>query len=345
MNRREFLHPRHLLDIAGPALGIADEFDFQDSSSSAPVLLRYARRAMATTFEVILPFDTPAAAEIGQMALDEIDRLEAQLTVFRDTSEVTRLNAEAAHHAVRVEQNLFDLLILARRIHDDTEGAFDISVGALIKAWGFFRRSGSVPSPAERSDVCQRIGMQHIVLDALRQTVFYQRNGLEINLGSIGKGYALDRAIQLTNTQDILLHGGHSSVLARGNEAPVSSGWTVGLSHPERPQCRRALVHLRNRALATSAITHQHFEHEGRKLGHLLDPRSAWPAEGMLSATVTAPTAAEADALATAFFLGIDKARAYCERHARIGAALIAADSPHRMVVLGCAANEMEVLR
>ena len=346
MNRREFLHPRHLLNVAGPALGMAEELESQDSPSSAPVLLRYARRAMATTFEVIVPFDTPVAAEIGQTALDEIDRLEAQLTVFRDTSEVSRLNAEASHHPVRVEQNLFDLLALAQSIHDDSEGAFDVSVGALIKAWGFFRRAGRVPSPTERSEVRERIGMQHIVLDAQRQTVFYQRPGLEINLGSIGKGYALDRAALLANTRNILLHGGHSSMLARGNETPTASGWTVGLSDPQRPQCRRALVHLRNRALATSAITHQHFEHEGRKLGHLLDPRSAWPAAGMLSATVTAPTAAEADALATAFFiLGIEKARAYCERHADIGAALITTDSPNRMVVLGYATEEIEVLR
>jgi thiamine biosynthesis lipoprotein len=346
MNRREFLHPRHVLNIAGPALGIADELESQDSTSCAPVLLRYARRAMATSIEVILPFDTPAAAEVGQRLLDEIDRLEAQLTVFRDNSEVSRLNAAASGHPVRVEQNLFDLLLLARKIHEHTEGAFDISIGALINAWGFFRRAGRVPSLAERTEVRERIGMKHIVLDAQRQTVYYQRPGLEINLGSIGKGYALDRAAQLANTPNILLHGGHSSMLALGNETPTASGWTVGLSDPERLQCRRALVHLRNRALATSAFTHQHFEHEGRKLGHLLDPRSAWPAEGMLSATVTAPTGAEADALATAFFiLGIEKARAYCERNAEIGAALISAASPHRMVVLGCAADEIDVLR
>jgi thiamine biosynthesis lipoprotein len=105
-------------------------------------------------------------------------------------------------------------------------------------------------------------------------------------------------------------------------------------------------LHLRDRAMATSAATHQHFEHEGKKLGHLLDPRSAWPAEGMLSATVTAPTAAEADALATAFFVvGIEKARAYCGQHGEIGAVMMAADAPHRVVVLGCATDEVDVLR
>ncbi len=345
MNRRQFLHPSRLANLAAPALGIADELESSEESS-ASALLRFARRAMATTFEVIVPFDTPSASEFAQTALDEIDRLEAQLSVFRDPSEVCRLNAQAAHHPVRVEQNLFDLLARAEKIHRDTEGAFDISVGALIKTWGFFRRAGRVPSPEERADVRERIGMTHVVLDAARLTVFYQRQGLEINLGSIGKGYAIDRAAPHIAAPNFLLHGGHSSVLAFGNETPTSNGWTIGLTDPERPQCRRGLLHLRNRAMATSAATFQHFEHSGRKLGHILDPRTASPAEGMMCATVTAPTAAVADALATAFFiLGIDKARAYCEAHHEIGAALIAADAPNRLVVCGRAVEEVEILR
>ena len=350
MNRREFLHPRRLMSVAGPVLGIADELEAPAPSNSEPVMLRFARRAMATTFEVILPFATAAAHAMAQAALDEIDRLESQLSVFRDTSEVSRLNARAAHHPVRVERNLFDLLALADKIHRETEGAFDISVGALIKTWGFFRRAGRVPTPEERAAVRERIGMKHVVLDTERQSVFYERQGLEINLGSIGKGYALDRAIALLghryDTTNILIHGGHSSMFALGNESPGACGWTIGVADPQRPQHRRGHLHLRNRAMATSAATQQYFEHEGRKLGHLLDPRTALPAEGMLSATVTAPTAAEADALATAFFiLGIEKARAYCEQHGQVGAVLITADAPHRLVVCGQAVDEVEVLR
>src|ERR1043165_4740171 len=341
MNRREFLHPRRLADVAAPMLGIADELESppaEEPSSGDPVMLRFARKAMATTFEVVVPFSTPSAHESALAALDEIDRLEAQLTVYRDSSEVSVLNARAFRHPVRVELNLFELLALARQIHEGTEGAFDLSVGALIKAWGFYRRAGRVPSPEERATVRERIGMQHVVLNAANQTVSYQRQGLEVNLGSIGKGYALDRAVELMrrteNVENLLMHGGHSSIIAFGNEAPGKIGWTIGLLDPERPQCRRGLLTLCNRAMATSAVTYQHIMHEGRKLGHLLDPRSAGPAEGMLSATVTAPTAAEADALATAFFiLGVDRARTYCEQHPDIGAALIASDAPHRIVV------------
>lgn len=344
MNRREFLQPHRLAKIAGPALGIAAELEEPPPAPGDLVMLRFARQAMATTFEVLLPFDAAAGGEPAQVALDEIDRLETQLTVYRDASEVSRLNAMAAQRPVRVEKNLFDLLTLAKRIHDETHGAFDISVGALIKAWGFYRRQGRVPTLTERE--ATPVGMHHIVLDAERQTVFFERPGIEINLGSIGKGYALDRAAALVDVPNLLMHGGHSSILARGNETAGSSGWTVGLTDPERPQCRRALVHLRNRAMATSAITYQHIEHESKKLGHLLDPRTRWPAEGMLSATVTAPTAAEADALATAFFiLGVEKARAYCDAYPQVGAAMIATDAPQRVEFVGRAVDEIEILR
>jgi thiamine biosynthesis lipoprotein len=343
MNRRDFLDPRHLARSAGPLLGALEASPQAGEVDAPPVHLRFARRAMATTFEIILPFGTRDAHQVALDALDEIDRLEAQLSVFREQSEVSRLNARAARHPVPVEKGLFDLLALAKRLHEETGGAFDVAVGALIKAWGFYRRQGRVPAEAERDAVRQRIGMQHVRLDAERQTAFYERQGLEINLGSIGKGYALDRAAARVGVRDTLLHGGHSSVLARGGEAAGKPGWTVGLLDPERPGCRRAVLRLCNRGMATSAITHQHFIHEGKKLCHLLDPRTAWPADGVLSATATAPTAAEADALATAFFiLGVEGAQAYCATHPEIGAVLLTAEQPARPLVLGMAVHEVE---
>jgi thiamine biosynthesis lipoprotein len=341
MNRRDFLDPRRIARTAAP---LCDALNTDAQSTDAgPVHLRFARRAMATTFEVILPFATPDAHLLAMDALDEIDRLEEQLSVYRDSSEVSRLNARAARHPVPVEPGLFELLALAKRLHEETGGAHDVAVGALIKAWGFYRRQGCVPSEPERAAVRERAGMQHVRLDPQRQTVAYDRVGLELNLGSIGKGYALDRAAALVGARDVLVHGGHSSVLARGSEAPGRDGWAVGLLDPHRPGSRRAVLRLRNRGLGTSAITHQHFVHEGKQLGHLLDPRTGWPASGVDSATATAPTAAEADSLATAFFiLGTAGTEAYCATHPEIGAVLITADSPGRLLVLGRAVGELE---
>jgi thiamine biosynthesis lipoprotein len=151
---------------------------------------------------------------------------------------------------------------------------------------------------------------------------------VEINLGSIGKGYALDRAGEILKDRfgidAALLNGGNSSVLAIGAPPNDDRGWTVGLRNPAEPEERLAVVRLRDRAMATSAATYQHFGYNGRKLGHLLDPRTGRPAEGVAMATAFAATAAEADALATTFYvLGPDGTRRYCESHPAVGAILL----------------------
>ncbi len=333
MDRRDFLSSRQLAAGAGQAFAAAAELRAAALQPAPPppqefALLRFSRRAMATTFEVMLPVGTPDALPAAEAALDEIDRLEAQLTVYRDGSEVSRLNRAAPYAAIPVEEGLFDLLRLAARVTADSEGAFDITAGALIKAWGFFRGPRRVPSEAERAAARERVGMRHVVLDPEARSVRYLRPGLEINLGSIGKGYALDRAAALLrdrwNLPQALLHGGHSSVYAIGTEPGDERGWAVGLGHPWDPGRRIALLRLRDRALGTSAATFRHLEHQGRKLGHVLDPRTGWPAEGIALASAVAPTAAEADALATAFYVrGVDWTRAYCDAHPDVGAVVL----------------------
>jgi FAD:protein FMN transferase len=348
MNRRNFLHPRRLARAAGQVLGALDELrtlDAEPQVAPEATLLRFARRAMATTFEVILPFGTPGAIEAADDVLDEIDRLEAQLTVYREDSEVSRLNRLAPTEAVPVEAGLFGLLSLSARLTRETEAGFDVSVGALIKAWGFYRRAGRVPSDEERAAVQTRVGMKHVVLDGAQQTVRYLRPGLEINLGSIGKGYALDRAALRLREEwglgSALLHGGSSSILAMGSEPGTTHGWSVGIRHPWDRDRQLALVRLRDRALGTSAATFQHLEYNGRKLGHILDPRTCWPAETLASASVAAPTAAEADALATAFFiLGVDWARDYCAAHPGVAAVLLPQGEEALPVVMGFSPGE-----
>jgi thiamine biosynthesis lipoprotein len=350
MNRRDFLHPRRLAQTAGQMLGALDEVGAlapQKADTEDVALLRFGRRAMATSFEIILPYGAPFAVEAAEAALDEIDHLEAQLTVYRDTSEVSMLNRYAPTTSVPVEPRLFELLTLAARLSEETDGAFDISVGALIKAWGFYRRRGRVPSEQERAEVRKCIGMKRVRLGPEQRTVHYDVPGLEINLGSIGKGYALDRAAELLRRRwsihSGLLHGGHSSILALGSEPGRSDGWAVGVRHPWAPEERLGMLRVRDRALATSAATFQHLEYNGRKLGHILDPRTGWPAEGLGSATVLAPAAAEADALATAFFiLGVDGARAYCERRPEISAVLLPTGEEAQPVVLNLAPASWE---
>lgn len=347
MNRRAFLDLRNLFDPKG-CLRVIEEaigrVPGMGQTSHDPVLLRFSRQAMATTFELVLPFG--ARQELADAILDAIDQLEDQMTVYRPASEVSRINQLARHGPMGVEPRLFGLLQEAARLTAETDGAFDISTGALIKAWGFYRRQGRVPTALERELVQDKVGMQHVVLNPEEMTVAFARPGLEINLGSIGKGYALDRAAELLksdgNIRAALLHGGRSSVLAVGRQPGDRRGWPIGVRHPDDPERRLAVLSLRDRGLGTSAATYQHLEYNGRRLGHILDPRTGWPADGVKSASVTAPTAALADALATAFFiLGPDWAREYCERHPEIGAVLLATDNSLPLV-LGRARQEIE---
>src|SRR6185437_8919870 len=289
MNRRDFLQPRQLAQ-AGQMFAALDEpaETLAPPSSQDSVLIHLRRRAMATNFEIVLPFGMPNAVAMGEDAFDLLDTLEQQLTVYRDTSEVSRVNQRAFAGPVRVEHRLFGLLELAARIHQETDGAYDITAGALIKAWGFFRGPRRVPTETELAAARERVGMQWLTLETERRTVRYQRPGLEINLGSIGKGYALDRLARFARDEwgvsRMLLHGGTSSVYARGCPPDSERGWQVGILHPWDRQRRLARVWLRDRALGNSAATHQHLEYNGQKLGHILDPRTGWPASGIASA-------------------------------------------------------------
>jgi thiamine biosynthesis lipoprotein len=308
-------------------------FPLADEPDSLPgefALVRISRRAMATTFEVALPAGThPDAIAAATAALDLIDELEDQLTVYRAHSEIARLNSIAADNPVAVEENLFGLFSRCASWTNQTEGAFDIATGALVKTWGFFQREPRVPSPDERNSAMARTGFRHVVLDREAGSVKFLRQGLELNLGAVGKGYALDRAARLLHEEwgvrSALLHGGGSSVYAIGKPPGEHRGWPIRLKHPTELHRSLGTVYLRDRGLGTSAATFQFFEYKGEKLGHLLDPRTGWPAGGVASATVVAPTAAEADAMSTAaFVLGAEGTERLTRLNPALGAIVLA---------------------
>jgi len=276
------------------------------------------REAMACRFEVSLNAGEAAdGTALAVDALDLVDEIEGRLSVYRDTSELSRLNATAASGWQPVSHDVFALLARARELHDLTAGAFDVAAGAVVRAWGFLARAGRVPDPETLAAARERSGMRFVELDPEGRRVRFTRPGVEINPGAIGKGWAVDRAVERLVDAGVasgLVHGGQSSVRAwgvHGPDLPGRRGWPVGLRDPLRPGRRLATITLANRALGTSGSGTQFFIDRGRRLGHILDPRTGLPAEGVLSATVIAPTAADADALATALFVlgteGLDR--------------------------------------
>src|SRR5215813_3473353 len=264
-----------------------------------------SRAAMACRFEVTLPLEDQAGVSAARQALDEVGRLEDQLTIFRESSEVSFINREAAAGPVCVERSLFSLLLLCRELCRETGGAFDITSGRLSRCWGFLRRQGRIPWPDEIEEARAVVGGDKLLFDCESRAIRFARPGVEINLGSIGKGYALDRVAETMRERirAALLSAGSSSVRAIGGG---NDGWTVGARHPVDKERRLAVARLRDAALSTSGAEEQFFEYGGKRYGHIIDPRTGWPADRVASATVIAssPTvgatvgAAVTDALA-----------------------------------------------
>jgi thiamine biosynthesis lipoprotein len=299
--------------------------------------IRVHRRAMACRFEITLAASGAVHVGTAQAALDEVDRLENQLSVFRPESTICRVNADAACRAVAVDADVFELLQRCADLHDATGGAFDITSTSLSRCWGFLERDRRLPAPIEIEAARGPVGFGHVALDAPRRTVAFDRPGVELNLGAIGKGYALDRAGEVMRSSgvgDALLSAGRSSLLAIGGQ---EAGWHVGIVSPggrgDRPL---ASVWLRDAALGTSGAGDQFVDVEGVRYGHVIDPRTGWPASGVISASAIAPRAADADALSTAFLIGgATLAEAYCAAHPGVVAVITPDDGSGETRVFG----------
>jgi thiamine biosynthesis lipoprotein len=284
---------------------------------------------MATRFELVLHGADPIALRAaGEEALAEIERLEDQLSLYRPSSEISHLNAGAAKEAVRVSPSLFALLETAKTLWSETEGAFDITIAPLVKCWGFMGGSGRVPDADELAEARATVGMHQVHLDRASLTVRFEREGVMLDLGAIGKGYAIERASEVlrdAGTTSALLHGGTSTVCAIGHP-PEAEYWKVALEsapvpenlvhhvvehpRPQRPTDKGidkvlavaspTVVHLKDEAMSVSAIWGKWFQADGKSFGHVIDPRSGQPVTSAVLAAVVLPSATETDAFSTA---------------------------------------------
>jgi thiamine biosynthesis lipoprotein len=326
-------------------------FDIASRASPAvspPRWLRVHRTAMACRFEVTLLAEDAAHVDAARVALDEADRVEALLTVFRPESELSRVNQRAADGFPVddvVDEELWALLGRAAGLHDRTDGAFDITSTPLSRCWGFFHRSGALPSDEAIASARELVGMSGVAFEGPRR-IRFGRPGVELNLNAIGKGYALDRmgaVLRRRGVSRALVSGGRSSVLAVGGPA---DGWPIDLESPQTRRPRLGRIYLRDGALGTSGAGEQFVVVDGTRYGHVIDPRSGRPARGVLSASVITTDAAAADALSTAFLVGgPDLAARYCREHADTLALLTLDDGTDRTRVFGSYAGASVELR
>ena len=274
--------------------------------SPAGVPLVLTTEAMATRFELLLyGEDAARLRSAGEEAIEEIGRLDAQLSAFRPESEISGINARAAKEAVRVEPRLFRLLALSRDIHRMTDGAFDITIAPLLRCWGFMGGDGAVPDDADIEAARALVGMDKVELDEEHLTIRFERSGMMLDLGAVGKGYAVERAAGLLREAGIrcaLIHGGTSSVCAIGPQ-PDGSAWQVAVKGPTGPGERLAAVGLQDSSVSVSSTRGKWFRAGRRTFGHVIDPRTGRPISRAASAVVTGSSPTVCDALSTALLV------------------------------------------
>lgn len=247
-------------------------------------------------------------------AMDEVENLADR---YNENSKISIVNREAYKYPFEVDEELYNLIEESISISKNTEGAFDITVAPLVELWGFYRKKNSFPSKDSVKEALKTVGYDNIVLNREKKSIFLKNNSVEIDLSAIAKGYAVDKAAdairQFGVTSAIINAGGDVYCIGKKN---VFKNWNVGIRNPIDNKKIIKVIHLKNRAVATSGGYENFFVHESKEYSHLIDPRTGLPVEASRNATVVAKNCVQADALATALcILGKDKAEQLKEKY------------------------------
>ena len=275
-------------------------------SPKSDELFVQSRNAMGTVFTIYLYAETGEEAEVAlEAAFEEIERVEEALSNYRESSELSRINRLAAQQPVTTDPEVFGLLETALSFGRQSRGAFDVTVGPLMRAWGFFRGEGRYPSDEELQRAREVVGQDKVQLESADRTVQFAVAGVELDLGAIGKGYAVDRAVKVLSEAgvDAALVDAGSSTLYAMNAPPGKNGWIVRLPRPEDKSQTVSTVVLRNESLSTSGVYEIFFQLDGRRYCHVMDPRVGTPVPGILQTTLIASDSTTTDALSNAMFV------------------------------------------
>lgn len=315
-----------VLLLGATALLVASPSPISSASSQQPALYQEARRLMWAKFEITAYGPVRAhLAEAAEAAFEEIDRLDRQMSNYAETSELTYINRNAARQEVIVEKELFDFLKASLDFSRATEGSFDITVGPLMKAWGFFDNKGRVPDATEIKGLMTHVGFKHVIPNEKTHSIRFDREGVEIDLGGIAKGYAVDRAAEILKASGVtsaFISSGSSSICAIGSP-PGEKAWPVDVNDPLDRSHKLDRIDLKDSSISTSACREKTFEAGGKTYCHIMDPRIGRPIEGLISATIITNSGVEAEALSKALMvMGIDKARQFLRARPHVRAIL-----------------------
>lgn len=262
---------------------------------------------MGATFSVVLyGSDQASMNDAIDAAFEEAHRLDALLSNYRPASEWSRINREAAAGPVPISPELFSLLSDCMEYSRASEGSFDLTVGPLMRTWGFFGGDRHVPSPDQLREALERVGYRHVQLNTQKQTVRFDRSGVELDPGGVGKGYAVDRMVEVLRTWGFhngLVAASGSSIFGLGNPPNEPRGWPISIADPWDHRKNAAQVFLKDLSLSTSGNYEKSFRTGGHRYSHIMDPRSGVPAESAVQVTVITPRAIDSEVWAKPYFI------------------------------------------
>ena len=249
---------------------------------------------MGTTYTVVAyGRDQTFLSEVVGEVFDEIDQLDEQMSNYKPESELSAINRDAAQHEVTVSPRAFRTdSVFAAMPARHPAATLTLPSGPLMKLWGFFRGQGRLPTAAEIAQVQKKIGYQHVHLDAARRTIRFDATGMELDLGGIAKGYAVDQAAEILRTAGVtaaLISSGTSSIYALGSP-PGERGWKITVRDPFHEDKPADVFRLQNFALSTSGNYEKFFKINGKIYCHIMDPHTGWPVQNMLSTVAAVPT-------------------------------------------------------
>lgn len=266
-------------------------------------------KLMGSRFDITVVAANEAEANHDiDLAVAEIQRIEKLISSWDQQSQTSRINRQSGLEAVPVDSELFQLIERALAISKLTEGAFDISYASMDRIWKFDGSMTRIPSPEEVKASVSKVGFEHIHLDKAAQTVYLDRAGMKIGFGAIGKGYAADKAKEL-----LMKKGVKAGIINASGDMntwgtqPNGQDWEVAIVNPLDKHKVFAMLPLHQGAVVTSGDYEKFVRFNGIRYAHIINPKTGYPATGIISATVFAPKAELADALATSIFvMGID---------------------------------------
>ena len=286
-------------------------------AEAGPRIVEDSKVLMGTTVRIQIPVSADQEEAVARAAIDkalkEVARIEGVFSVYKDDSDVSRINRSKPVEAIPISDEVFGLIEKSIDCSKKTNGAFDITVKPLVDLWRAAGAKKRLPSDGEIAAALKKVGSQYILLDKAKGTITFQKEGMALDFGGIAKGYATDRAVAVLKEcgvkNALVSSGGDMYCLGMKTTKEM---WKVGIQHPRDARKVFAALRLKDKAIDTSGDYEKYFILHGKRYSHIIDPRTGYPiGDNVVSATVVADDAASADMFATALcVLGNDAVNA-----------------------------------